>query len=188
MLNRLSPAARLAYLLALAVVALDQISKAWVLYGLRLAERYRVELSPVFDLTMVWNRGFSFGLLSDGGPVARWLLVIFSVLVTAALAVWATKPGVAASHPVRVAGRTVPLMAPALGLIMGGAVGNAIDRARFGAVVDFLDFSGLMFPYVFNVADAGITAGVILLLIDAFLSDRRKAEPRPTVDTKSGSR
>lgn len=188
MLNRLSLAARLAYVLALAVVVVDQISKAWILYGVRLADRHKVELSPIFDLTMVWNRGVSFGFLRADHDVARWALVAFSLLVTAALAVWATKPGVAASHPVRLAGRSVPLMGLALGLIMGGAVGNAIDRARFGAVVDFLDFSGLMFPYVFNVADAAITVGVILLLIDAFLSDRRTAEARPSVDTKSGSR
>lgn len=185
----LTPAARLAYLVALAVVVVDQITKAWILYGVRLPERFRVELSPVFDLTMVWNRGVSFGLLRADQDAARWALVVFSLLVTAALAWWAARPGVARSTPVKLFGRTVPLLALALGLIMGGAVGNAIDRARFGAVVDFLDFSGLFFPYVFNVADAAITVGVILLLLDSFLSDRqRAAEDGPTVDTNSGSR
>lgn len=186
----LSPAARFAYLVALAVVVLDQLSKAWVLYGLRLPERFRIDVSPIFDLTMVWNRGVSFGLLRADQDLARWGLVLFSLLVTAGLAWWASRPGVAESRPIRLLGRTVPLLALALGLIMGGAVGNAVDRARFGAVVDFLDFSGLFFPYVFNVADAGITVGVVLLLIDSVLSERKatgQAE-RPTVDTKSGSR
>lgn len=184
----LSPAARFSYALAAALVVVDQITKAWVLYGLNLGSRYRIELSPVFDLTMVWNRGVSFGFLRADHDLARWALVLFSLAVTAAIAVWASRPGVERSRPVTIAGRTVPLMALALGLIMGGAVGNAIDRARFGAVVDFLDFSGLLFPYVFNIADAGITVGVILLLADSLLSERRTGEVRPSVDTNSGSR
>jgi len=150
---------RQAYLIASAVIVLDQLTKAWVLYGLHLRERGRIDLSPMFDLSFVLNRGVSFGLLTSDGA-GRWLLSLFSIAVAAGLAWW-----------VRRADR--PLFSLAVGFIMGGALGNVIDRIRFGGVVDFLDFSGLMFPWVFNVADSGITIGVLLLLADGFVSERR---------------
>jgi len=153
----------IAYATALAVIVADQISKYWVLGVYDLPARGTVEILPVFSLSMVWNRGVSFGLLAGQADVARWMLVVFSALVAAALVWWARK-----------ADRLIT--AVALGLIIGGAVGNAIDRARFGAVVDFLDFSGLGFPWVFNVADSGITVGVILLLLEGLIP-KRKAAP-----------
>jgi signal peptidase II len=156
----------LAYALAATVLVVDQATKAWILYGINLPMWGSIHVGGPFSLTMVWNRGVSFGLMAADQDLGRWLLVIFSVVVAVALAVWARK-----------ADRR--LMATALGLVIGGAIGNAIDRARFGAVVDFLDFSGLMFPWVFNVADSGITIGVILLLADSFLSERRA---RPAAD------
>lgn len=152
--------ALLAYLLGLAVIVLDQITKAWVLYGLSLREVGRIEVLPFFNLTYVLNTGVSFGLLA-GGELARWGLSAFSILVAVALAVW-----------VRRADR--PLFAVAVGLVMGGAIGNVIDRIRFGGVVDFLDFSALMFPWVFNVADAAISVGVATLLLDSVLAERRE--------------
>ncbi|MNN81396.1 Lipoprotein signal peptidase [compost metagenome] len=83
------------------------------------------------------------------------------MLVAAALAVWATRSD-------------RKLMTAAIGLVMGGALGNVFDRIRFGGVVDFLDFSGSgLFPWIFNIADAGITVGVVLLILDSFLSERR---------------
>lgn len=143
----------LAYGVALAAVVLDQLSKAWVLYGVHLAERGPVRLLPVLNLNLTWNRGFSFGLLSQF-DVARWGLFVFSVGVAIALALW-----------VRRSARWLPALA--VGLIMGGAIGNAVDRVRFGAVVDFIDVSGIgFFPWIFNVADSCITVGVILLLLD----------------------
>ena len=146
---------KLAYALALAVVVVDQLSKFWVLEIFRLPERTQVEVLPFFNLSMVWNRGVSFGLLQAEADLARWGLALFSTVVALGLAWWAR----------RVAR---PLLAVALGLIIGGAVGNLIDRVRFGAVADFLDFSGLWFPWVFNVADSGITIGVLLLILDSF--------------------
>ena len=149
--------ALLTYALAVVVLILDQLSKAWILYGLRLADVGTVALLPFFRLSLVWNRGFSFGLLSQV-DLARWALSIFSIGVAIALALWARRT-------------TRLLPALGLGLIIGGAIGNAADRLRMGAVVDFLDFTGThFFPWVFNMADSGITVGVILLLADSLLA------------------
>ena len=104
------------------------------------------------------NRGVSFGLF--GGGEARWVLSVFSVLVSIALGVWALK-----------ADRK--LLLAAIGMVMGGAIGNVIDRIRFGYVVDFIDFSGTgVFPWVFNIADSAISIGVVLLILDSILSER----------------
>ncbi len=149
-----------AYALAAAWVGVDQVSKAWVLGGLRLPERGSVAVVPgLFNLTMVWNRGVSYGLMHGGGEVGRWGLSLFSAAVAIGIAWWARRV-------------TRPLPAVALGLVMGGAVGNLIDRVRLGAVVDFLDFSGAHFPWVFNVADSGISIGVAVLLLDSLLAPR----------------
>lgn len=156
-----------AYGIALAVIILDQLTKAWVLGAIDAAhishipDGYRIAevAPPVFNLTYVLNTGVSFGLF--GGGAGRWILSIFSVVVAGLLAWWATR-----------ANRR--LLVAAIGLVMGGAVGNVIDRIRFGGVVDFLDFSGTgLFPWIFNVADSGITVGVMLLILDSFLSERR---------------
>ena len=146
-----------AYLLAVAVVTLDQLSKFWVLNVLHLQTRGSVPILPIFQLSMVWNPGVSFGLLRADTPSGRWILVAFATVIVAALAFWARR-----------ADRV--LTAVALGLVMGGAVGNnLIDRVRFGAVADFLDFHRLYFPWVFNLADSAISIGVALLLLDSFL-------------------
>lgn len=118
-----------------------------------------VELSPIFDLQMVWNRGVSFGLLRADQDLARWGLVALSFVISGVFGWWL----VSAERK---------LTAVALGLVIGGALGNVIDRIRFGAVADFLDLNGLWFPWVFNVADAAITVGAILLAVDmVFLSE-----------------
>lgn len=110
---------------------------------------------------MVWNEGVSFGFLQARHDLVRWGLTLFALAVALALAAWARK-----------ADRR--LLGVSLGLIIGGAVGNAIDRARFGAVADFIDVSALgFFPWVFNVADSAITIGVILMLADSFRRDDR---------------
>jgi signal peptidase II len=153
-----------AYFLALDVLILDQASKLWMLHGLRLPEVGRIEvLPPIFNLSMVWNPGVSFGLLRADADLTRWLLSAFQFGVALVLAGWARK-----------ADR--PLLAAALGLVIGGALGNLIDRVRFGAVVDFLDFQGLYFPWVFNVADSAITVGVVLLILDSIVQPKT---PRP---------
>ncbi|WP_019959847.1 signal peptidase II [Woodsholea maritima] len=139
------------------VLILDQLSKYWITQILDLdaggpGAQVKV-LDPIFNLTMVWNRGVSFGLFTADSLWQRSVLIGFSLAVSAFLVVWMTKT-------------TRALQALAFGLIIGGAVGNVIDRALYGAVVDFLDFSGLYFPYVFNIADAGICVGVALLFAD----------------------
>ena len=149
-----------AYGFALLIIVIDQLTKAWVLdgLGLRFEGQSHPILSPIFNITLVHNEGVSFGLFGDGS--ARWLLSVFSVVVAGILGWWALK-----------ADRR--LLITAIGLIMGGAIGNVIDRIRFGFVVDFLDFSGTgFFPWVFNVADSAITIGVILLILDSVLSER----------------
>ena len=156
----------IAYGLAATVIALDQAVKHWILYVYELPSRLSVEVAGPFHLTFVMNRGVSFGLFRADQDVVRWVLTGFSFAVAAVLVVWARRVG-------------RPLIAGALGLIIGGAVGNAIDRIRFGAVVDFLDFSQAMFPWVFNVADSAITVGVVLLLLDSLRGDARPDAAAP---------
>jgi signal peptidase II len=147
-----------AYALAAAAIVIDQITKVWVVDGLHLSQQgMTIPVLPFASLTMVWNRGVSYGLLSAHGPLGQWGLVIFSFVIAIGLGFW-----------VRNQLRWLP--AVAIGLIIGGAVGNALDRARLGYVVDFLDFSAAHFPWVFNVADSCISVGVVLLLIDSFVS------------------
>lgn len=156
---KISRLAVTAFAFAILVVVLDQLTKAWVLSGLDLREMGRVEvLPPILNFTWVENRGVSFGLFGDGS--ARWMLSLFSIVVAGILGWWALR-----------ADRR--LLITAIGLVMGGAIGNVIDRIRFGFVVDFIDFSGTqVFPWVFNVADSAITIGVILLILDSLLSER----------------
>lgn len=148
--------------LAAAVFVADQISKWVILAQLRLSPPgcleagvncRSIEISPVFDLRMVWNRGVSFGLLRADQDLARWGLVALSFAISGVFLWW-------------LRGAERRLTAIALGLVIGGALGNVIDRIRFGAVADFLDFSGLWFPWVFNVADAAISVGAVLLAVD----------------------
>ena len=154
----------IAYAIAAGVVALDQLSKFWVTATLDLEYRPPLQVLSFFRLTMVHSQGVSFGLFKAHADTMRWVLVAFSVVVVALLVGWARKV-------------ERKLTAVALGLIIGGAIGNNwIDRVRFGWVIDFLDFSGLHFPWVFNIADSAITVGVALLLLDSVL---RPEGPKP---------
>lgn len=150
----------MAYAICLAVILADQLIKQWILYAFRLplygGEGVQV-LGP-FHLTMVWNQGVSFGLFRGEAEWVRWALVAFSLGVAGFLAVWARRV-------------ERPLLGAAVGLVMGGAIGNLIDRVRFGAVADFIDFKALGFPWVFNLADSAITIGVVLLLLDSVRRD-----------------
>jgi signal peptidase II len=159
-----------AYGFALLIIVLDQATKAWVLGSADVSDvamipdgyRFAQIIPGVFNITMVRNTGVSFGLF--GGGEARWALTVFSLLVSAFLVWWATRTD-------------RRILISAIGLVIGGAIGNAIDRIQYGYVVDFLDFSDTgLFPWVFNIADAAITVGVALLFIDGFLSDRRPAQ------------
>lgn len=147
--------------LAVAVVLLlaDQASKWWVLEVIELPLARHVPLlaaGPIgLDLTMVWNRGVTFGLFSGDGPLNHIILAVIATAIAGFLLRWMA----------RAENRTV---AAALGAVVGGAIGNVIDRLRFGAVVDFVDFHAWGWHwYVFNIADAGIVCGVGVLLADA---------------------
>lgn len=149
----------IAYALAAVVIGLDQLSKYWIYGVLRLPEYASIPVFGPLQFTRIWNQGVSFGLLQAGVDLVRWGLVAFSVLVAVLLAGWAR-------------GQARLLPALGLGLVIGGAIGNAIDRARFGAVVDFIDVTRIgFFPWIFNIADSGITVGVILLLADSLRRD-----------------
>jgi lipoprotein signal peptidase len=147
----------LGILSGLIVLAVDQASKWWILHRTDLPAIRQIVLLPVLNLTMVWNRGVTFGLFTGSG---RWNALILSALALAvviALGIWLNY---AESR------RT----AIALGAIGGGAVGNIIDRLRFGAVVDFIDVHiGAWHWYVFNVADTAIVCGVAALILDGLL-------------------
>lgn len=149
------------YASAAVVFAVDQCAK-WAMIGpLALRERGVITLLPVFDLKWVENYGVSMGLLVAGSESERWALVALTATISLGVAIWIW----------REKARTDVL---ALGFVLGGALGNIVDRVRFGYVVDFLDLHfGTWHPFlVFNVADAAITIGVLLLVLRAlFASD-----------------
>ena len=155
-----------AYLLALAIFAFDQITK-WLMIGpLALRERGQIELLPIFNLTWVENRGISLGLFTADSELGRWLLVAMTAAIAVGVAWWIRREESRGDQF-------------ALALVLGGALGNIVDRVRFGYVVDFADLHfGAFRPFlVFNVADAAISIGVIILLIRAFwVSRKAKAE------------
>ena len=144
------------------VLALDQISKVWILGALS-AARPAIEVTPFLNFVLVWNRGISFGLFDRDSAWQPWLLIGLSLAIVAGMLIWLRLER----------GRWVTL---SVGLIAGGAVGNAVDRARLGAVVDFVDFhlGGWHFA-TFNVADAAITCGVALLLAVSLFGARKNA-------------
>jgi signal peptidase II len=154
-----------AYVLAAGTVIIDQLSKWWVINVMHIHERGQIPVLPFFKLSDVGNIGVSYGLLRAQTDLQRDLLIAVAGVIVAALAWW-----------VRRADR--PLFAAALGFVIGGAIGNnLIDRPRLHQVVDFLDFGGLGFPWVFNVADSAITVGVVLLLIDSFFGPKDEKAP-----------
>ncbi len=159
----MSPA-RLGYSAAVLTFAADQVSKLYLLFGYELPLREPVALGPFVNLIVVWNRGISYGLFQQGTDLGRWALVLLSVVATTGLAVWIA----------RAEGRVLTL---ALGLLAGGAIGNAVDRAAYGAVFDFVQLQAAGYSwYVFNIADVAIVAGVAGLLYDSLVLDRRRSE------------
>jgi len=152
---------RTGLLIALVVVIADQLSK-FLLIDFMAARFFRpLEVAPIFDLVMVWNRGASFGLFASESQIVRWVFVALSVAVSIGLGVWLKR-----------AERW--WLAVALGLVIGGAVGNAIDRVARGMVADFFSFHlGAYYWPAFNVADMAIVAGVGVLLYDSlFLGEK----------------
>jgi signal peptidase II len=150
--------------------ALDQAAKLWLLFVFGLADRGTVPLTPFLALALTWNTGISYGLFPQDSAVGQWVLLGIKAAVVVLLLVWLGRAG-------------SRLTAIALGLIVGGAVGNAIDRVAYGAVVDFillhLTTAGFSFQwYVFNVADAAIVAGVAGLLYESLRGERAAKAPR----------
>ena len=155
--------ARLGLLVALATLVLDQASKLGLLFAYELPVREPVAVAPFLDLMVVWNRGISYGLFQQHTELGRWLLLGISVAAAVGLSLWMART------PSR-------FLAAALGLIVGGAIGNAIDRLAYGAVFDFVHFHiGQFSWYVFNIADAAIVAGVVGLIYDSLVLDKRRA-------------
>jgi len=155
-------ARRLGLLLAAAVLALDQLSKWWILAVVMDPPR-TIAVAPAFNLVMGWNRGVSFGLFGGDDALSPWILIGVALAIVAVLGrwLWQTEDR---------------LLGAALGPVIGGALGNVVDRVRFGAVFDFLDFhwAGYHWP-AFNVADAAITLGAAGLLVHALVGERKTA-------------
>lgn len=151
--------------LAAVVIALDQATKYAVFAGLH-PPFGGIPVTGVFNIVAVWNRGVSFGLFASGSPWTPVLLTGLSVIVAAALGWWLRQA-------------TSRLLVVALGLVIGGALGNAIDRTVHGAVMDFLDFhwAGLHWP-AFNVADSAISVGAALLVWDALFGGSKSPKRR----------
>jgi signal peptidase II len=156
------PVSGLGLFVAALVVLLDQAHKAWMLYVYDIGARGVVAITPFFDLVLVWNQGISYGLLPQEGILGRLGLILFALGASLALVIW-------------LASLTSKLAAVSIGLIIGGAIGNAIDRVIYGAVADFFSFhvSGLEW-YIFNIADTAIVAGVVGLLYDSLFRGHKK--------------
>lgn len=157
------------FLVAALVLLVDQLSKWAVTVPLDLYARGQIVLAPIFNFTWTENRGISLGIGQAETDTHRWLLVLGTGAIAAGVAYWITREKSAGDRL-------------ALGLVLGGALGNIVDRVRLGYVVDFLDLHfGTVRPfYVFNVADAAISIGVVILLLRAFFA--RKAAPQETQD------
>jgi len=155
---------RLGLTVAAATCAIDQAHKWWMLLVYRIAERDRVTVLPFLDLVFVKNLGISYGMMSLDGATGQYLLAGFAVLASIALTIWLARAA------------TNRLMAISIGLIIGGAIGNAIDRITIGGVADFFSLHAFGFYwYVFNIADVAIVAGVVGLLYESFMSSRKDA-------------
>jgi signal peptidase II len=164
------PLARLGLTVAAVTALLDQATKLWLLFvfGLREGDP-PVHVTPFFDLVLVWNKGISYGLFQQRGPYGQWILLALTAVAVVLLWTWLARS-------------TSRLMVVSLALIIGGAVGNAIDRVAYGAVADFvllhLTTASFSFKwYVFNLADAAIVAGVAGLLYDSLAGRRAAKQP-----------
>jgi signal peptidase II len=149
------------------VIVLDQATKAWMLHHFFLLQR--VHLLPVLDIILTYNTGAAFSMLADAAGWQRWVFVALALAVSVTLIVWLR----------RLAAATHSLIACGLALIVGGALGNMLDRVRLGHVIDFIHahWGAYYFP-AFNVADSAITVGAGLLLLDAWREARAARRER----------
>lgn len=154
------------------VVFLDQLSKYWVVNKLNLMRLEHIDLNSFFNFSMVWNYGVSFGIFRANSDIGRWALVVFTGIISIFFFFWLLRA------PNR-------LSQISLSLIIGGAIGNMIDRIRFGAVADFIDVTPSFpwFPWVFNIADSAVVLGAALLALELFIgSEENKNLPNNNVE------
>ena len=156
----MTPHLRSGIIAAIAALVIDQASKLWLLFVFEIGRRGAVKLTPFFDLVLAWNTGISYGWFQNEGATGQIVLLMVKAVAVIVLAIWMARSQT----------RTATV---ALGLIIGGAIGNAIDRFAYGAVVDFalfhIEIGAKSFNwYVFNLADVAIVAGVAALLYDSF--------------------
>lgn len=162
-----SPTWPLGAAIAIAALAVDQAVKLWLIYGFDLGARGFYALTRFLDLVLVWNTGISYGLFPQEGPVGRAVLLSLKMAALIVLIVWLVR-----THS--------RLTAASLGLIIGGAIGNGIDRLVFGAVADFFFFHLDQWNfrwYVFNLADVAIVAGVLGILFETLRGEHAAKAP-----------
>lgn len=151
---------------AVVAIVLDQFSKYWLLDVVRISERSPIEVVPFFNLVMVWNHGVSFGMLSEPGTDVPYFLIGVALVICGFMGRWLYMS-------------VSKWVSAGIGLVIGGALGNVIDRLRFGAVADFFDLHIASYHWpAFNVADMAIFFGVVMLLWDGFFR-------HPTDESKS---
>jgi signal peptidase II len=156
---------------AAAALVIDQAHKLWMLNSYGIEARQPVRLAPFFDLVMAWNPGVSYSLFSARTDQGRWMLLGLTLAATLILGIWMWRT-------------RLTLTAAGLGLIVGGALGNAYDRFAYGAVADFFHFHiGSFSWYVFNLADCAIVAGVLLLLYESFFTRSQPDAGQPNDGT-----
>jgi signal peptidase II len=163
------------FVVALAIFAIDQLTKYWVTGPLGINQvGDQLVLLPIFNFTYTQNEGISLGLLNATNPVGRWMLVALTTAIAAGVAVWIGK-------------EKNRIDQFALGMVLGGALGNILDRVRQGFVTDFLDLHfGEFRPFlIFNIGDAAISIAVVILLMRAFLTRKDDAKgpgPEETIE------
>jgi signal peptidase II len=161
------PWSRFGVAIMLVALIADQLCKWWMIYVYKIGERGKVALTPFFDLIMVWNEGISYGLFPQGSAAGRAVLIGIAVVAVLALIVWLARA-------------ERGLAAASIGLIAGGAVGNAIDRTIYGAVADFFSLHAFgYYWYIFNIADVAIVAGVAGLLYDTLITGHKMVPKSP---------
>lgn len=163
------PYTRLGLITAAIAAALDQASKLWLIFVFDLGGRGPVHITPFLDLILTRNTGISYGMFQQEGPLGQWVLLLLKALAVVLLWVWLARS-------------TSRLTALGLGLIIGGAIGNAIDRLAYGWVADFVLFhittvNWRFTWYVFNLADVAIVAGVVGLLYESLVGERAAKAP-----------
>jgi signal peptidase II len=152
----MNPTRRLFLIALVLTLVLDQASKLYLYFIVDIAARQPIEVTSFLNLILVWNQGISYGMFQQTSEFGRWALTLFKVAAAIGLSVWAWRA-------------QEKWLCLGLGLIAGGALGNAIDRVLYGAVLDFAHlFWGKLSWYVFNIADAAIVVGVLFLLYDSF--------------------